>query len=411
MSGSTGATGPQGIQGVQGIQGFLGYGGFFGPQGIQGVQGPIGPAGQTGPQGPTGSKGQMGFRGLQGINGSTGVIGPYGLQGIQGIQGYTGQYGIQGVQGIQGQFEGPTGPDGITGSATPDIIQFDSSSITVSGNEITISTSYHKLSPSTGNSTDLKKINGGSIGDLLLLDSSNLSKLVTIVVNTSTGNILLNNDDISFPLVEGNSILFVYKEIYTGYRAWCEQTRTVITITLPPLTLGTNGITIEYIESSISTVPRFIQANIRGTGLEWFAVVNDTSKTEITNYATNGSSSYFTPSGESSPVIFNNIVTTLMTDMRDLFSYAEAFNQVISSWDTSSVNNMSGMFAGASAFNEAINYWDTSKVEFMFYMFYNASTFNKNISNWNVSLVSSPPPPGFRDGSALSTPNTPPAFR
>ena len=59
-----------------------------------------------------------------------------------------------------------------------DITQFASSSITVSSNEITISKSYHKLSPSSGDTTNLKTINGGSIGDLLLLDSSNLTIVV-----------------------------------------------------------------------------------------------------------------------------------------------------------------------------------------------------------------------------------------
>jgi surface protein len=317
----------------------------------------------------------MGFRGLQGVNGSTGQIRPRGLQGIQGIQGYTGQQGIQGVQGVQGiqgvNGNGSTGTQGTTGpsGSESDIIQFASSSITVSNNEITISKSYHKLSPLSGNSTDLKTINGGSIGDLLLLDSSNLLKTVTIVVKTSTGNILLNNDGTSFPLSGGNSILFVYKEIYSGYNAWCQQTRTVISIILPPLILGTNGITVEYIESFILTVPRFIQANPRGTGLEWFAVVNDTSITEITNYATNGSLSYFSPSGESVPVIFNNIVTTLMTDYEGLFYNIRTFNNDISSWNTSNVTNMRFIFSFATIFNQNLSDWNTSNVTNMDRMF------------------------------------------
>jgi surface protein len=233
----------------------------------------------------------------------------------------------------------------------------------------------------------LKTINGGSIGDLLLLDSSNLSKLVTIVVNTSTGNILLNNDDTSFPLSGGNSILFVYKEIYGGYEAWCEQTRTVISITLPALTLNSNGITVEYTESSISTVPTFIYANPRGTGSEWFAVVDDTSKSEIKSYATTGISSYFTQLGESSPVIFNNIVTTLMTNMNVLFSNANTFNELIESWDTSNVIDMSSMFYNVPSFNQSLYYWNTSNVTNMSAMFNYASTFNQDISSWDTSNV------------------------
>jgi hypothetical protein len=40
------------------------------------------------------------------------------------------------------------------------------------------------------------------------------------------------------------------------------------------------------------------------------------------------------PPNESSPVLFNNIVTTLMTDMSNMFSGTTTFNQPINSWDT-----------------------------------------------------------------------------
>ena len=84
--------------------------------------------------------------------------------------------------------------------------------------------------------------------------------------------------------------------------------------------------------------------NPRGIGLEWFAVVNNTSKPQIKNYAsTNGtSSSYFTTSCQLLP--FNNIVTTLMTDMSDTFYDVNGFNQDIGSWNTSRVTTMERMF-------------------------------------------------------------------
>jgi surface protein len=90
------------------------------------------------------------------------------------------------------------------------------------------------------------------------------------------------------------------------------------------------------------------------------------------------------PPNESSPVLFNNIVTTLMTDMSNMFSGTTTFNQPINSWDTSNVTNMYGMFQ-------------------------NAIEFNQDISGWNVSLVTSYS--NFKSGSALTTNNTPPAFR
>ena len=164
-----------------------------------------------------------------------------------------------------------------------------------------------------------------------------------------------------------------------------------LVVTTPPLVLDANGVTVKYTYASIPSVPYFIQASPRGT-LEWFAVVNDTSKSMITDYAKNLSSgsgrTYFTTSGNVVP--FNNIVTTLVTNMANLFESASTFNQNIGSWDTSNVTNMFQMFASATAFNQPIGYWNTSNVTNMYgmyYMFYGASTFNQPIGSWNTSNV------------------------
>ena len=68
------------------------------------------------------------------------------------------------------------------------------------------------------------------------------------------------------------------------------------------------------------------------------------------------------PPNESSPVLFNNIVTTLMTDMSNMFSGTTTFNQPINSWDTSNVTNMNYMFDQAIAFNQNISGWDVANV-------------------------------------------------
>ena len=63
----------------------------------------------------------------------------------------------------------------------------------------------------------------------------------------------------------------------------------------------------------------------------------------------------------------------------------------IEHWNTSEVIDMSDMFGGAvnegTAFNQDISSWDTSKVTTMYRMFRNASAFDGDISSWNTSSV------------------------
>ena len=206
-----------------------------------------------------------------------------------------------------------------------------------------------------------------------------------------------------------------------------DSVATNVTPTVPPLIqLAANGTTIQYTgtaEAIPSTEPLFLEANPRGTGLEWFAVVNNSSKSMLTDYANNLSSgpgfSYFTNNG--SVVLFKNIVTTLMTDMSSLFENVNSFNGDISSWDTSNVTTMSRMFRNDRAFNINIGDWDvgnvldmsrmfetdpadpwsmfnnggsgdignwnTSEVTDMSNMFASAKSFNQNIIGWNISKV------------------------
>lgn len=167
------------------------------------------------------------------------------------------------------------------------------------------------------------------------------------------------------------------------------------------IVLGANNVTIKYVGNP-SDVPtssaRFLQANPHGTGNQWFAVVKDGMKQKITDYAKglSGSSTPFTPEGESSPVPFNNIVTSLMTDMSSMFQNATTFNSDISEWDTSQVTNMSRMFYNYThsanyAFNQNIGSWVTSNVTDMSLMFRGANQFNNgdssSIDSWDVSNV------------------------
>ena len=157
--------------------------------------------------------------------------------------------------------------------------------------------------------------------------------------------------------------------------------------------LGSNSKTVQYIEPNITTEPLFILADPRGNGTkEWFAVVTNNSRDQITAYAkSTGSavSTYFTKSGESAPVPFNNIVTTLMTNMSELFKNATTFNQDISSWDTRIVTDMNRTFQTALGFNQPLNYWNVANVTNTFKMFDDAHIFNQPLNNWSVANVTS----------------------
>ena len=101
----------------------------------------------------------------------------------------------------------------------------------------------------------------------------------------------------------------------------------------------------------------------------------------------------------------SKVVTTLITDMSDLFINAPAtslpfrplyveFNPDISSWDISNVTNMSHMFGTKGiddyiqiTFNKDISKWDVSKVTDMSNMFLSAAAFNQDIGSWDPSKV------------------------
>ena len=170
------------------------------------------------------------------------------------------------------------------------------------------------------------------------------------------------------------------------YKAATPITKT-LTINLPPISRALNNVTIQYMGAAgdvPTSSPRFIEANPRGTGDEWFAVVKDGMNEAMHNYARGWDYTTFRPPGQSSPVPFNNIVTTHMTNMSNIF-LGSTYNQSLNSWDTSKVINMYSMF-NSSNFNQDISIWNVSNVQDMSYMFKN-TYFTQNISIWNVSKV------------------------
>ena len=151
--------------------------------------------------------------------------------------------------------------------------------------------------------------------------------------------------------------------------------------------LDANGVTIKWTGTSVPS-PYFVQASPRGT-LEWFAIVSNATKGNISDYAKNISSgiTYFIRPGSSTPIPLNNILTSLVTDMSNMFKEASTLNIPIGSWDVAKVTNMSYMFAYASAFNQPIGSWDVSKVTDMSFMFFQATAFNQPIGSWDVGNV------------------------
>jgi surface protein len=191
------------------------------------------------------------------------------------------------------------------------------------------------------------------------------------------------------PMVAGNFTVTAETRSNTNYIV--ARTTSVHTISvfnpIPPRIVLQNQ-TLIFQEPSIQNSPTFIQANPRGP-LEWFAVVDNRSRAEITNYSRAADNSTFRPPGQTFLVPFNNIVTTLMTDMSNLFFNSPIFNHIIGQWDTRRVTTMSGMFMGATNFNQDLNFWNTSQVTDMSSMFDGASSFNGIIDNWNTENVRS----------------------
>ena len=91
--------------------------------------------------------------------------------------------------------------------------------------------------------------------------------------------------------------------------------------------------------------------------------------------------------GASSLTGLPSSIPSTLTNTSYLFYNATAFNQDISSWNTSNITNMMFMFYSANVFNQNIGSWNTSSVTNMRSMFMGAVNFNQNIGSWNVSGV------------------------
>ncbi|SFQ66224.1 BspA family leucine-rich repeat surface protein [Flavobacterium akiainvivens] len=93
-----------------------------------------------------------------------------------------------------------------------------------------------------------------------------------------------------------------------------------------------------------------------------------------------------------------------VTTFLQMFQNAAAFNGNIVTWNTIAATNMQAMFEGALAFNQAIGVWNTSNVTNVSYMFNLATAFNQSLAGWNVTKLSTLA--GFMDNKTYTNYST-----
>jgi len=77
-----------------------------------------------------------------------------------------------------------------------------------------------------------------------------------------------------------------------------------------------------------------------------------------------------------------------VTNMSYMFRFCSRFNQPLNDWNVSNVKTMKHMFSVCSNFNQPLDNWDTSNVVDVSYMFYGCLDFNQSLVNWNIDNVS-----------------------
>jgi surface protein len=76
-----------------------------------------------------------------------------------------------------------------------------------------------------------------------------------------------------------------------------------------------------------------------------------------------------------------------VTDLGNLFSTFNEFNEPLNKWNVSNVTNMEYMFSSCKKFNQPLNDWDVSNVTNMEFMFEECISFNQSLNDWDVSKV------------------------
>ena len=85
------------------------------------------------------------------------------------------------------------------------------------------------------------------------------------------------------------------------------------------------------------------------------------------------------------PANINDWDVSNVTDMSNLFSGKETFNQPLDKWNVSGVTNMEAMFSQCDLFNQPLDSWDVSNVRNMKFMFFRCEKFNQPLNMWTVN--------------------------
>ena len=258
-----------------------------------------------------------------------------------------------------------TDGDGVTDdidqcSETPEGENVDANGCTVPPKQFTLTVSISTEGPS-----GLFKINGGdalSTTTAILYDSGTVVELEALD-NIPSYTFAKWKGDINNNQIEQNPIQVIMdtvKDIKVLFEPEPEPE--------DPFLLDANGVTIKVNENMFPEVVPGDKGIV--DGVEYTAV----DREMLISMVQNGDD-------------VSKVVTTLVTDMSEIFFQNYNFNQDISSWDVSNVTNMRYMFAETPEFNQPIGNWDVSNVTEMQGMFNEARNFNQPIGNWDVSNI------------------------
>ncbi len=227
-----------------------------------------------------------------------------------------------------------------------------------------------------------------AIGRPLLLRTQTPAGTARVVSLSDAVNVIIASENLSVYLITGTH------GVDDSGNITVNPATTPVGVTPPTVDESTGLVTV----TAGTTAGTYLVYGTTGTGdtatflfAEYFYVTESpTTKAELSAAVTTAIG-VITDTNDSgiwgNTADLNYIITTALTDIRELFTGQIEFNGDISGWDVSSVTNMRSMFNYASAFNGDISRWDVSSVENMQFMFNNASAFNGDISRWDVSSV------------------------